>query len=403
MAEWLKAHAWKACIPQGIQGSNPCLSAILHWNKSLAKRWNRGVAAADLFPYSVVTLHGVLTVKSLHKFAPAMLLMAWLTVSGCGSGYHLENVTVPASIALYSIDATAGTVLQFASDGKGSATQQSTLALPSGFSANLLATDSVGRLYVGGYTTNVNTTEVLVYAAGSAGTTAPLRTVLLETGKLTALAADSSGQIYAGQLNVAGSVKIYSASANGSSSAVRSIVPASLQANLLYIDDLAVDSAGNTYVSIFNGGAYLIVEYPATATGSATATRTLIAPANSYFGGIAVDNAGNVFAMEQLTIVQFAPGTTGTPVPTASINLPAPVSPYTAEAYPDVLRRDTAGNFYVPVTESHPSTTGGATTVTLIYGFAPTASGNANPILQFTAKDATLSTPLGTHIPLGVF
>ena len=29
MAEWLKAHAWKACLPQGNQGSNPCLSAIL--------------------------------------------------------------------------------------------------------------------------------------------------------------------------------------------------------------------------------------------------------------------------------------------------------------------------------------------------------------------------------------
>ena len=28
MAEWLKAHAWKACLPQGNQGSNPCLSAI---------------------------------------------------------------------------------------------------------------------------------------------------------------------------------------------------------------------------------------------------------------------------------------------------------------------------------------------------------------------------------------
>ena len=27
MAEWLKAHAWKACVPQGTQGSNPCLSA----------------------------------------------------------------------------------------------------------------------------------------------------------------------------------------------------------------------------------------------------------------------------------------------------------------------------------------------------------------------------------------
>ena len=30
MAEWLKAHAWKACILQkGIEGSNPSLSASL--------------------------------------------------------------------------------------------------------------------------------------------------------------------------------------------------------------------------------------------------------------------------------------------------------------------------------------------------------------------------------------
>lgn len=29
MAEWSKAHDWKSCIPlKGIQGSNPCLSAI---------------------------------------------------------------------------------------------------------------------------------------------------------------------------------------------------------------------------------------------------------------------------------------------------------------------------------------------------------------------------------------
>lgn len=28
MAEWSNAHAWKACIPQGIGGSNPPLSAI---------------------------------------------------------------------------------------------------------------------------------------------------------------------------------------------------------------------------------------------------------------------------------------------------------------------------------------------------------------------------------------
>ena len=29
VAEWLKALAWKACIPKGIEGSNPSLTAIL--------------------------------------------------------------------------------------------------------------------------------------------------------------------------------------------------------------------------------------------------------------------------------------------------------------------------------------------------------------------------------------
>ena len=33
MAEWLKAHAWKVCIPQkGIVGSNPTLSAKTYQN-----------------------------------------------------------------------------------------------------------------------------------------------------------------------------------------------------------------------------------------------------------------------------------------------------------------------------------------------------------------------------------
>ena len=31
MAERLKAHAWNACIRQRIEGSNPSLSAILHF------------------------------------------------------------------------------------------------------------------------------------------------------------------------------------------------------------------------------------------------------------------------------------------------------------------------------------------------------------------------------------
>ena len=55
MAEWSKAHDWKSCIPpKGIQGSNPCLSAIYNetppcvgfWCKYARKLgfepWNKG-------------------------------------------------------------------------------------------------------------------------------------------------------------------------------------------------------------------------------------------------------------------------------------------------------------------------------------------------------------------------
>jgi hypothetical protein len=46
MAEWLKAHAWKACVPQGTVGSNPTLSAsscrinhLPHLLPTLAPMW----------------------------------------------------------------------------------------------------------------------------------------------------------------------------------------------------------------------------------------------------------------------------------------------------------------------------------------------------------------------------
>ena len=33
VAEWLKAHAWKACIWQHIEGSNPFLSAKCNFQR----------------------------------------------------------------------------------------------------------------------------------------------------------------------------------------------------------------------------------------------------------------------------------------------------------------------------------------------------------------------------------
>jgi hypothetical protein len=46
MAEWLKAHAWKACMLQkGIEGSNPSLSASIY-----TKIQNLATLTADIQP-----------------------------------------------------------------------------------------------------------------------------------------------------------------------------------------------------------------------------------------------------------------------------------------------------------------------------------------------------------------
>jgi hypothetical protein len=36
VSEWPKEHAWKVCIPQGIEGSNPSLTAIFIQIRSMS-------------------------------------------------------------------------------------------------------------------------------------------------------------------------------------------------------------------------------------------------------------------------------------------------------------------------------------------------------------------------------
>jgi hypothetical protein len=67
-----------------------------------------------------------------------------------------------------------------------------------------------------------------------------------------------------------------------------------------------VDSAGNVYVSGWNGSASFIREFSSTATGACcTAIRTMWASHGSTFGGLAVDDRGNIFAMQDMTICKF--------------------------------------------------------------------------------------------------
>ena len=322
------------------------------------------------------------------------LVLVMLGLCSCGFGAHnLPLSDLGSSVAvIYSLDNTNHRILRYIPNELGTATLDSSINLPSGLSATLVTADASGNLYIGGYTTSVNRGEVLVYEAGATDDDLPLRTLPLAPGKLTALAIDRHGTIYAAQQNVVGVVNIYSSN-SGEDRPVRTIDPSFADLN-----DVAVDSAGHVYVSGTNGNASFIREYAVPASGDAATIRTIPVPQDSTFGGLTVDDNGDIYTVVGLTICEFASGSIGTPEPIQTINLPARFSAYTHEANPNVLRRDGLGDFFVPVIMSGPSGK-----LNMIYGFAANASGDATPILQFTVDAATATGPHGGNIPLAVF
>jgi hypothetical protein len=329
------------------------------------------------------------------------LILAVLGLCSCGSGFRslpVDNLGSSVGV-LYSIDSLNHRVLRYTPNELGTATLVSFINLPSTLTATLVTTDAAGNLYIGGYTTNDNRSEVLSYDADATDDDAPKRSLKLHPGKLTALAVDRQSMIYAAEKIWAGgkisqaAIYIYSA-ISGEDIPLRTINPAAS----VEFNDLAVDSAGRIYVSGSNGSATFIREFSAAATGAATAMRTLWAPHGSAFGGIAVDDNGNLFVLRGTTICELAAGSNGTPEPVQTINLPARFMSYTQESFSNVLRRDGMGDFFVPATM-----TGADGSVNMVYGFASDASGNATPVIQFTAPDATASAPNGESIPLAVF
>jgi len=307
------------------------------------------------------------------KIKPLIVLM--LGLCSCGSGLRsLPLSNLGSSVAeLYSIDSVNHRVLRYTPNELGTATLDSFINLPS--------------------TTNVNHSEVLVYDDDASDDDIPARTLKLHPGKLTALAVDRQSMVYAAEKNTTAAIYIY-APASDDSAPVRTIFPA-FSANL---NDVAVDSAGNVYVSGWTGSASFIREFSPAANGAATAMRTLWAPHGSSYGGIAVDDSGNIFTMQGETICELAAGSAGTPEPIQAIYLPAKFMAYTNETFSKLLRRDGIGDFFVSATM-----TGGSESLNMVYGFASNAAGDATPVIQFTVHDATATAPNGDSIPLGVF
>lgn len=343
---------------------------------------------------------------SLHRLL-AVALAVFL--SGCSTMSNSpgpgSNPTAPgpcsAAHTLYVLSGGPPFAISgFASNSSGVTTPVSTLTLPSDFAPQAITVDGAGQIYVAGIQ-GQSPSEVLVYAASSAGAASPVRTIM--TGQppadmVGAMAVDASGQIYVTD-DLKGTVDVFPAGADGSSTPTRTIQWNA--ATFRGINSLAIDGSGNLYILGYVEGTVAgldnpteVVVYAPNASGAATPVRT-IAGSNAEFGlnsaTIDVDTAGDLYAiisdpahpfLNATEVAEFAPGAAGNAVPMKTI-----IGNFgESGSSPTHLQIDSSGNIYIVgqfVNSDLPQTP--IPYPPFIATFPPSATGTVRPANQFTS------------------
>ncbi len=254
-----------------------------------------------------------------------------------------------------------------------------------------LGLDAAGELYVA----NPCGGSITVFAAGADGNATPTRTIIGSNTGLngaSGIALDEAGHLYVtnagGYLANAGSVKVYAAGASGNAIPIRTIAGCHTAIGYPWGPrGVALDAAGNLYVAA-HIPAFGITVYAATASGSATPTRTITGCSTGLNGpfGIARDAASNLYVANHLssTITVYAAGTSGNSTPIRTI-----AGASTGLSDPNGIALDAAGNLYVA---NWPSS---------ITVYAAGATGNVAPIRTISGVHTRLVFPTGVAVDAG--
>ena len=195
---------------------------------------------------------------------------------------------------------------------------------------NALTVDSSGNLYVSGVLAAPNLgSGVAVFSPAASGDVVPIRTIggsattIIGLGAVP-IAVDSADNIYISNADLLGpeSILIFNSSANGNVPPTSTIGGPATTINS--IAGLALDSAGNIYVSNVPSDQNAlpeILEFSAGSTGNVAPIRTISGSATTItsIGGLALDSAGNIYVLNDLNLLKFAPNATGNVAPIATI------------------------------------------------------------------------------------
>jgi hypothetical protein len=323
------------------------------------------------------------------RFGLTAILTCCVFLAGCSSLPKQSTHAGPATHA-YVISGNFTAVLEYSTASVDNGSLIGSLTLPASFFGYIVATDSIGQIYVSGTAPGV--CRILIYPANATGAQVPLRTVDLNVSDCPAMiAVDPVGRLYtAGQsLNgVPGTISVYSDKASGKSTPLRTLTPSDSAG----FSDLTADAAGNIFTAgiVSVGGPNSIQVYSPSATGTAIATRTITSTAAVSINGVAVDASGDIFADVQLdsmncTIEEFAPGVDGPATPINTINLPIQ-SGTSAQGGP--VRRDSGGNLFVSLRLLNSTLPPSEYETDVIYGFDATATGSPAPTVQIIPTNA---------------
>jgi hypothetical protein len=236
-------------------------------------------------------------------------------------------------------------ILVYAPGASGTATPSQAITAglqsPSANSISALAVDNVQNLYVvtaaelGSGPTGRVYTGIVVYApAANGGKLATTKSIVGPATEISnnpdQVATDSAGNLYVASGSTAtgpGSIVIFNSSATGNMPPTSTLTGPNT--TIGYAQGVAVDSAGNIYVSSaaqlpqsIEDGAPSILKFSAGSTGNVAPVQIISGSATTMenIGNLRVDSAGNIYVLSGSQVLRFAPGASGNVAPAATIS-----------------------------------------------------------------------------------